>query len=219
MFRDPCLTKTMGCAQSLIYMCTGSTGNDMQHVQEPVLSNDTPDKGHITMVTLPPPQNPSTPFYCDNVVFGDNCQDVHNLTEAVPGQQGEQSSMATCTGLKSFYKTYTIQDKKLDLPAFVVDQLLSDQRVAECCACVPADIPHDCTIRVWSRDPLFASSDEMTTPAPGKEATEKEAIEKVPSQQNRCPFKKKAVQVALLGAGIVAGVLTGRVSRLHNKRR
>lgn len=173
--------------------------------QEPVLPNNTTDTGHITIV------NPAFThmFGADPAptpILGDNCQDVHTLTEAVPGEQGGQCSMATCTGLKSFYKTYTIQDKKLHLPAFVVDQLLSDDRVAECRACVPADIPDECTVEVWSRKPFSDAA---------LQETHGEVMEKASRPQKKCPVKKKAAHVALLGAGLVAGVLAGRVSR-HN---
>lgn len=164
-------------------------------MQEPApYLDDDKDAGHIIADTTQLDPHSPVPFLtCSEHKDTDDAA-IQSLTAAEPELQ--TSSWGT-DSMTSDVKTYKTQDKRLELPALVVDQLLYDQRVAECRASVPADTPCDCVVQVFHRGGVT-----------------EEATEKV-STRKRCPLRTRA---AVWGASVVLGILAGHAARRQKKR-
>ena len=110
------------------------------------------------------------------------------LTEASPGKLGKCPTQSTCD--TDLLARWPVREQTLQLPAFVADELLSEKRITELRATLPANIPNNCLLTLEVQRP-------------------EEADEKPLKPARRCPMRRRAVQAGLAGTSILIGVLLG----------
>lgn len=120
------------------------------------------------------------------------------LKEIAPGEIPARPICFSSCDTNSFYKDWKVTaPSKLRVPAFIADQLLSEQRIAEFRASLPSDLPDNCEL----------THDVITE---GCEEAAQHLLDKPAPEPKRCPLRKKAVQVGIAGVGVLLGALLSR---------
>ena len=215
--------KEMGCVGWALNICRGIRTGGMSTQAPPTPPTD---QGHIRVVNIPPieeytnvPTDAFTASYdhqpvsiCNAPVFDPNPPhpkvsdiqrvDLTGLKQATPGKALQDASQNN--NIIGFYDKYQVVDQELRVPAFVADQLLQPEQIAQYRASLPLGVSDNCLITVQTV---------------GKE---KEAAKKVPVQAGmpvkRCPFRKRSVQLASLAVGALSTILLARASAHTHER-